>query len=512
MTAPRAQDLMFALRLEDGRRWGEAAADFQIRDAAAIFAKDGPTSHYLTRPRGGSKTSDIAGLVLSWLVTEAPLGARGFVVASSSDQASILVDAAAGFVARTPELHGLVTVENEKLIAPNGAWLRVLTADGSSAWGLRGAFMLVCDEFAQWPETRSARRVWTAVLSTKQKTPGCRLVLITSAGEPSHFSHDVLTEAKRERQREVWRVSETPGPIPWIDTKELESQRYMLRDDEFARLHLNQWSETDDRLVAPEDLEAAAILGGPLDPAPGTRYIVTVDIGVKEDATVVCVAHCESTSDDARAPKRVVVDRIRRWKGSRRRPVQLAEVEEFIAWASVHYNRAQVYADPSQAVGLVQRLNASGVKAAEFAFTAQSVGQIGSALALALRNRQLSIPDDADLLDELGRVRLRTIAGGAVRLDHDRGDHDDQAVCLGMAVHLLLGKLSGGAGSAWLAFYKQEVEKAQAAAAAEPPHSYFFTEQQAPSATRPQQCREHRYFGPERRCAYCGATPEEVGS
>src|ERR1035441_8346482 len=116
---------MEALRLEDGRAWGEVAADFQRDDAAAIFAPDGPRWHFLTRPRGGSKTTDLAGVALAWLAVEAPAGARGYVVASDRDQAALLVDAAAGLVNRTPVVRDAVTVGAFKLTSKSGATVEV---------------------------------------------------------------------------------------------------------------------------------------------------------------------------------------------------------------------------------------------------------------------------------------------------------------------------------------------------------------------------------------------------
>jgi len=91
-----AMDLLAALVLEDGTRWGDVAADFQIEDAEAILSDDGPVWHLITRPRGGSKTTDLAGVALCWLATTARPGARGYVFASSKDQAALLLDAASG--------------------------------------------------------------------------------------------------------------------------------------------------------------------------------------------------------------------------------------------------------------------------------------------------------------------------------------------------------------------------------------------------------------------------------
>jgi phage terminase large subunit-like protein len=429
------RDVVQSLVLEDGRLWGDAAADFQLADVAAVFEDAGPLQHFLTRPRGGSKTTDLAAVALAWLATMAVPGARGYVVASDQDQGALLTDAAAGLVDRTPALRGVVDVGAYKLAARNGASVEVLAADGASAFGLRPA-LFICDEFAQWPETRNARRVWQAVISSVHKVRGCRLVILTSAGEPSHWSHKVLVEARRS---DAWRVHEVSGPLPWIDPAALEAQRPFLRESEFARLHLNVWTQAEDRLVGADELAAAAVLDGPQAARPGVRYVVTLDVGLVNDACVAAVAHAEPV--DAASPndaRRVVVDRLARWRGSKRSPVRLSDVEAWVEQASRDYHGAAVHADPYQAVGLIQRLQSRGVRAQEFVFSAQSVGRVAQALHLALRNRLIWLPRDDELLAELGTVRLRETAPGVVRLDHDSGQHDDQAVALGIAVSVLL--------------------------------------------------------------------------
>ena len=80
-----------ALRIEDGRPWGEAAADWpiQVEDAEAVFSEERPNWHFLTRPRGGSKSTDMAAIALAWLTTDAPPMANGHIVAASTDQAAI---------------------------------------------------------------------------------------------------------------------------------------------------------------------------------------------------------------------------------------------------------------------------------------------------------------------------------------------------------------------------------------------------------------------------------------
>jgi hypothetical protein len=89
--------------------------------------------------------------------------------------------------------------------------------------------------------------------------------------------------------------------------------------------------------------------------------------------------------------------------------------------------------DPWQAAQLTERLRARGVSIREYPFSAQSVGRLASTLYLLLRERNLRLPDDAALLDELANVRLRETSPGVLRVDHDSGHDDDRAIALALA-------------------------------------------------------------------------------
>lgn len=427
-------DLIAALRLESGATWGETAADFQWADVEAVLDQNGPLWHFITRPRGGSKSTDEAAVLLAWAACIAGPGERGYIIATDADQGVFaILDAISGFVSRTPELKTLVTLQANKVIAKSGASVEVLAVDAASTRGLRPAIIVV-DEIAAWPSTRNARNTWTALVSSTGKMPGCRLVILTSAGEPHHWSYRVLESA---RASDRWHTSETLGPLPWVDPANLEAQRPLLRESEFDRDHLNIWTVGEDRLVTAEDLAAAAVLDGPLEPTPNCKYMIAVDLGLVNDRTICVVAHAERAQDFHGAQYRVVVDRIARWRGKRLKPVSLAEVEAWLVEASNRYNHARVVVDPWQAAGLVQRLHQRNVHVEEFVFSSASVGRIASGLHLALRNRLLHLPNDEDLLSELGNVRLRETTPGVVRLDHDSGAHDDQAVAVGLTIVVL---------------------------------------------------------------------------
>jgi len=423
-----ALHLLWALVLEDGRRWGEATAGFQREDAAAILdpSPRAPRLHYLTRPRGGSKTTDLAGIALATLLEDFAPGTHGHVFAVDADQAGELLRAASGFVQRTPELAGLVDVQQRRIVTPSGAAWNVVASDAASAFGLRGAFYIF-DEFAQLRSTAEHRTLWSAVFSAVPKVPGCRLVLLTTAGDPSSWQARVLEQAKASA---AWRVREVPGPLAWVGG--LDEQRRMLTESQYRRLHLNEWVAPEDRLTTVDDVRACVDHEGVLVPRSGVAYKIGVDLGVKHDA-VVMVAHGEGRGDD----RRVIVDRVDAFVPRRDAPVDLAVVEEAIRHASRSYNRAGVLLDPWQGLLLARNLRASSVSVEEYAFTQQSVGRIALTLYGLLRDRRIGLPDDEELLDELAHVRLRESSPGVFRLDHDADRHDDRAVALALAAHSL---------------------------------------------------------------------------
>jgi hypothetical protein len=536
-------DIMWGLTLGSGDSWGAVAIKQQRDDAEAIFSDTRPHLHFITRPRGGSKTTDIAGMAIAWLIADAPLMARGYVVAANAEQAAHVIDAAASFRARTPELDGLITVENEKIIAPGkGAWIRVLSLSDSGAWGLREARFLIADEFCQWPQTRAAKRVFEALRSTVQKEVGCRLVILSSSGEPTHWSRATFDEALREmghakeqNRAPMWRVSEMPGPVPWQDPAEIEQLRNELSPSAFERLVLNIWAQDEDRAISEEDFDAAAIKRFRLshkvptglrgygvrlhDPLPDMKYLMTVDIGIYNDATVMGICHKEPiTPEKPKGAQKVVLDHLERWSGSKKRPVQLQDVEEWIVAHAAEYNRARVLADPDQFVGNIQSLNRRGIRATAFPFGATTVGQIATALVQAFRNRQIEVPDHKPFRDEMISVRLRESAPGVTRLTHDREKgHDDQAVVVGLACHELLGKY--GFGASFRTFMQRDRDQ-QAMQLKTEDRRYFQAVQKHQRAIQGGRGRGERMRKAEQekcvhmmrpgedRCLKCGAIPE----
>jgi hypothetical protein len=431
--------LLAALPLESGRKWGDAATPIQWQDARAVLGSDGPRRHWLGRSRGFSKTTDVAGMLLVALICLLKPGATAYCAAADRDQARLLLAALGGFVRRVPALRQELDVGAWRVTSRRtGAVLEVLAADAASSWGLLPSF-LVIDEVCQWSSSPNAKAFLDSLLSTLPKVPDSRAVLISTAGDPSHWSRKLYDLAGSDP---TWRLSEVHGPAPWLDPAEIEAERRRLLPSMFSRMFDNEWTAAEDRLTSAEDLEAAFLLDGPLEPKTGVRYTAGVDLGVKNDRSVISVCHGERVEGD-RKRVRVVCDLQLVFAGSRDAPVALDAVEEAILEVHRRY-RAKFVLDPWQGIGMAQRLRSKGVRIDEFTFSSASVGRLAVTLYALLRDRLLALPDEAGLRDELANVRLRETSPGVVRIDHDSGRHDDRVISLALAAQAIASKLTGG--------------------------------------------------------------------
>jgi hypothetical protein len=433
------------LVLEDGRTWDESAEQYQLDDAGAILNEDATVrQHWCERPRGGRKSTDAAGILLAALATQAPDRARAFIQAADEEQAADVIDAAAGLVSRMPREAGAEWDVTGRRITylPSGATATAVAMD-ASAMGKR-PWLVVCDELTNWPDVPKSRKQWDVMTSAVLKVPGCRLCVFTNAGSPGHFTAKLVARFEKSPH---WRVHALPGALPWLTVDDLDRLRELATtDEEYRRLHENARISSGGRLTTAEAVRACAVLPSVTRPRAGVRYVAGLDIGVVNDATALVVAHCEPRGeryDGHQVVDRywnVAVDRIDVWKGTRKKPVDLQEVEAKIAAIAGEYGATVVY-DPHQAVLLGQRLRRAGVMAEPFTFTVQGNAHLAATMVRLMRERALLIPaDDEELVDELLHVNLRETSQGTLRMDHDAGRHDDRAVAIALAAqHLLAG-------------------------------------------------------------------------
>jgi hypothetical protein len=429
-----AWEILAALVLENGKTWGECASPVQRADAEAVLASDPPARRFwIGRPRGYSKTTDAAALTIAAVLGGViEPGERGFFCASDRDQARLAADAIAGWAHRS-ELGGFVVVEQGKVKFPSHrVEIEIMSSDAPSAWGRTGSWFII-DELPNWSDTPNSRSFYEAVSTSWPKKPTCRVIIIGTASSPAHFSAKVHDDALTDL---AWRVSDVHDTAPWLDPAEIEGERRRLSAGSFARLWENRWVEAEDHLVTAENLARCVTLTGawPLKPASNTRYVIGVDVGLKNDWTAIAVAHTETRDRE----RHVVLDELVTFKPTRGKQVRVSTVEKRVEELAEKFMNAAVFFDENQATGMIQNLRAKGVRVEAVPFTARSNDKMATLLHTSLRDGLIDLPDVAELLDELLTVRVVETSHGLLSIDTRPDLHDDMTDALGVVVMRLL--------------------------------------------------------------------------
>lgn len=387
---------------------------------------------YLERPRGHSKTTDMA-VQVAWILQYAKQRVTGIAAAADQDQANLLRKAVTDLIARNPVLCPDLVSRKLAIINPaTSSRLDIISSDVRSSWGQLPDFV-ICDELCHWEKAD----LWHSLVSSAAKKPNCVLVVLTNAGVGNGW-HWAVREAARTSPD--WHFSTLAGSqAPWISQAALAEQRRLLPPSVYSRLWENIWQQTDGEFVTLAEAEACRDdkLGLCKWGTPGVEYIAAIDYAEKHDRTVGVIVHREG--------ERIVVDRMDVVSPEPHRPTPVQWVEDWIENMAAGFHTIRFVLDEYQLVGTLQKLgNRHDLKRFEF-----RAGKGNHALALLLRHlivqRRIAwypdcgwIPGTSqrdDLETELASLILHTSVTGRVRIDHRKepGCHDDRAFALGAA-------------------------------------------------------------------------------
>lgn len=401
-----------AILLDDGTSFGERIEPWQVEDFAAL---DDPQhcNVYLERPRGHSKTFDIAVEAVTELVLGAP-DQRLYCVAADEDQGRLLFDDVAALFRRSPILSPLVRVTKDEVISKaTGSRLKVLNSNAPTLYGLRPDW-LALDEPVEW----RGRALWDALWTATGKRPRCRVFVISTSGwDRTSIAWEIRSLAERE---ENWLLRVRGQCASWISPEWLAQQQRSLPPHVFRRLHMNEWTEGAGAFLTFD--EVAAVFA-PAPEGSGPR-VVGLDLGTVKDRSVAALVRRDAGSG------LVVVEHLRTWTPTAGVKVDLQDVEEEVATLALRH-RAAVVLDPWQAVLMAQRLRARGVQVEEHAFTGDSRRRLFATLLDVVRTGRLrSLPHDELRRELLGLEVTETTSGW--RVDHKSGRHDDHVVAVAL--------------------------------------------------------------------------------
>lgn len=413
------------------------AADFRALDPAwQVLAGCRATAPYrrayIERPRGHSKTSDLA-MQIAWILSCSQRPLVGLAAAADLEQARLLSDAVQRLVHWNPLWCAKLVFRQHAIRNPkNHCELRFLASDVASSWGVLPDF-IICDELCHWEHAA----MWESLFSSAAKRAQCVLTVLTNAGLGRGWQWEVREAARQSPQ---WYFSSLTGPqAPWIGADLLAEQRRLLPPSVYERLWNNVWQVGGGEFVTLAEAEACRNehLSEQSCGQNDIEYVAAIDYAEKRDNTVGVVMH--------RVGSQYIVDRMDVCCPTPESPVPVAWVERWIVEMARNFPGIRFAVDPYQLVGVIQRWEQI-YPLRRIAFRG---GETNHRMALLLRQlivqRQLSWYPGCgavsvawgrdDLETELAALLWREHVSGRGRFDHRQDDrhHDNRAFALAAA-------------------------------------------------------------------------------
>lgn len=356
-------------------------------------------------PRGQGKTSLVAALALQHLVTTP--AAAVYCAAASREQARILFEAADRYarqleddhvVHRHLELRWCDDPGQPKVFSRH---LRVLAADAPRLHGLTPTLAVIDELHAHRDD-----EVYLALKTAALKTPGARLVVISTAGQgadtplgrlraralaqPDVHTDGAFTDARGGGLRLLeWAVPQDAdvdnpaivkqaNPASWITQDALAGQRQAVPDLAFRRYHCNQWGSGEGAWLPPGAWNKC--VGEPRF-TDGEPIVIAADLGGTRSASAVAWVNehhhvgCEiHRGDDA-----------------------VLEIAECIRDLARRYDVQEIALDPWRAASLVAELEREGLTVSVFPQQDARVLPASQRLYDAIVNEKLVLPDLPEL-------------------------------------------------------------------------------------------------------------------
>lgn len=414
------------------------AADFAALDpgwrvVAGQPVQDAKLRGYLERPRGHSKTADLAAMAAFGLFAS-PVCVNGVAAAADLDQGRQLRDAIKRLASLNPWLADVLEVQSYRVLNRiTESDLTILSADAGSSYGLTPHF-LIADELTHWPKAD----LWHSLLSAAAKRRGCLLLVISNAGVGQGTSWQWAVREHFRTHRTTCHFRRLDGPVAsWITEDRLQEQQQLLPLNAYRRLWLNLWTAATGDAIDELDLRAAIVLDGPqLTRDPGWFYFAGLDAATKRDRIGLVVVGVQAGSGKIR----VVYSRS--WRPNAANPEENErEIEGEVRQAYDRYKFHQCRYDPWGLDVVVYRLRLARAPMVAAPLSGHNLNDTALALSEAFRTRAIEIPDDPQLIADLQAVSIRESADGfSFKLTAPRttAGHADAALALSLVLPIAL--------------------------------------------------------------------------
>jgi hypothetical protein len=294
----------------------------------------------------------------------------------------------------------------------------------------RTIIMVVCDEFAFWPDgtnaANPAEEVIAALVPGMATVSNPKLIIISTPFGKS----GLLWTQYQERSAlsfPVWQVT-TLEMNPTVSLSVLEEEK-RENEEKYCREYLAQFTDSVNSWIVPEILDPCIVHGRrELPYVRGMSYVAALDPASRRNDFTLAIAH-------RRPDGVIVVDRLARWAG-KRAPLAFEQVLGEIREILQDYDINSAIGDQYYCDAIKEHLLKLGIIYEISIFGPQTRAKLYTNFKHLLVQQKIELLDNGLLLRQLRSLREEKSNRGQIDV-RPLGEEDDLAIAVALAVNEL---------------------------------------------------------------------------
>jgi hypothetical protein len=359
-----------------------------------------------------------------------PPGEVGYIllIAPTIAQAKLAHHYILKYLRRSPVLSKrVVKTTKYEIILDNGV---VISCCACTYDGVRGRtiIMVVCDEFAFWPDgtnaANPAEEVIAALVPGMATVANPKLIKITTPYGKSGLVWDEYRE-RSALSFPVWQLT-TAEMNPTVSLSWLEEEK-RENEEKYRREYLAQFTDTVNSWIVAEILDPCIVPGRTELPYQrGMTYVAALDPASRKNDFTLAIAH-------RRPDGVIVVDRLARWAGATKAPLALGPVLGEIRDILQDYQINWAIGDQYYCDAIKEHLLKLGISYKISTFGPQTRAKLFTNFKHLLVQQKIELPADRLLLRQLRSLREEKSNRGQIDV-RPLGEGDDLAIAVALAV------------------------------------------------------------------------------
>jgi hypothetical protein len=330
-----------------------------------------------------------------------------------------------------PDLLALVDFEActlEQIVFRNNVVIRAVPCSSRSTRGL-ACSLIILDESGHFQTDSegvgAGKEVYQALAPSVAQFGEFGYIMFTSTPkwrsglfwEQFKAGSDGIDPGLLVIKRTTWEMN------PTISREDLEPE-FRVNPDWANTEYGADFSTAEGAFLDPKDILAALRDSGTLSPNPDLRYKCAIDPAFQKDAFSMAVAHKEQ--------ERVIFDGIWVWirQGYENTLDQVAAIAK-------RYGVRSVRTDQFSSQSVLEGLNKRKIECDVVPWDNANKFEAFTRLKAGLATRQLSLPNDDLIVQELMNLEAKPTVTGLVRIAASAGNHDDRATVIAALMDML---------------------------------------------------------------------------